>query len=334
MDRNNYVAAFASLGQALGMASSLCEWEKVKKESIELNPWFDALDIDFAIERWSENLTEQNLQQWLGNYPDLEGEPKKVGIVMPGNIPLVGFHDFLCVLVAGHSAVIKLSSDDPCLLPFWAKILVEIEPRFAERIQFEEKLFDIDAVIATGSDNTASYFEHYFGQYPHIIRKNRCSIAILTGKEENMPGLAEDILRYKGLGCCSVSKIFVPEDYSFEGLKKATQKFDYLKDHPKYRNNLEYYRAIYTMNGIPFLDFGNVILIENKDLHSPISVVYYEKHEDLDHVGAYNGIADKVQRVISEIPTYENATPLGSAQKPYLWDYMDGVDTMKFLLSL
>ena len=334
MNREDYIAAFAALGSAMNTTTSQEEWIKARTKSMIANPWFDERDIDFAVARWSENLTQENLKQWIRNYPDPVENPKTVGVVMAGNVPMVGFHDFLCVLMSGHAIQIKLSSDDAFLLPYWAGVLTAIEPRFAEKIQFVDRLQKFDAVIATGSDNTALYFEYYFGKYPHIIRKSRCSIAILNGKEKNMKGLAEDIFTYKGLGCCSVGRLFVPEDYSFEALKCAASEFDYLQYHTKYKNNLDYYRAVYTMNKIPFLDFGNLLLTENKEFDSPISVVYYSKGTEIDHVGAYNGRRDKVQRLVSESSELTGAVPLGMAQRPALWEYMDGVDTMKFLCAL
>lgn len=334
MNRKDCLAAFSALGSAMRAASAQEEWLKAKEKSMIANPWFDEKDIDFAVARWSENLTQNNLEKWTENYPIPVKNSKTVGVVMAGNIPLVGFHDFLCVLMAGHAIQIKLSSDDARLLPYWAGVLMKIEPYFREKIQFTDRLNRFDAVIATGSNNTSLYFEYYFGKYPHIIRKSRCSIAILNGEEKNMKGLAEDIFLYKGMGCCSVGKLFVPDDYSFDALQYAASEYDYLKDHAKYRNNLDYYRAVYTMNKMPFLDFGNLLLVENKEFESPMSVVYYSRGRDLDHVGAYNGKKNIVQRLVSELPILPDAVPLGMAQRPALWEYMDDVDTMKFLCSL
>jgi len=252
---------------------------------------------------------------------------------MAGNIPLVGFHDFLSVLITGNKVLAKLSSNDTVLLPFLAKKLIEIEPGFAELIEFtEERLSNFDAVIATGSNNTARYFEYYFGKYPSIIRKNRNSVAILTGNEtpEQLDALAEDIFRYFGLGCRNVSKLFLPKDYNFDPFFNAMYGWKEIINNNKYINNYDYNKAVYLMSNIELLDNEFLLLKEDNGFSSPISVVFYQYYESEDELRKYlSENKEHIQAIVSE-----KDIPFGAAQKPQLWDYADGVDTVSFLLNL
>ena len=301
------------------------------------NGWFTETNVRFALQSWSEALSEGNLTAWAARYSFSENGPKTIGIVMAGNIPLVGFHDFVSVLISGHSVLGKLSSNDEILLPYISNKLCEIESGFTDRIRFtDEKLEGFDGVIATGSNNTARYFDYYFGKYPHIIRRNRNSVAILSGKEtpEQLAGLADDIFRYFGLGCRNVSKLFLPRGYDFDAFFKAMFNWKEVINDTRYINNYDYNKAVYLMSDIPLLDNEFMLLKEDTSFSSPISVVFYEYYDSPDQLATYlEEQKDEIQCVVSEtgIP---NGLPFGTTQTPELWDYADGVDTMAFLAGL
>jgi hypothetical protein len=249
---------------------------------------------------------------------------------MAGNIPLVGFHDFLSVLISGNKVLIKQSSNDNRFLPLIAKYLEHVEPQFKGLIQFtEERLSDFDATIATGSNNTARYFEAYFGKYPNIIRKNRNSIAVLTGNEthEELNQLGEDIFRYFGLGCRSVSKLFVPENYDFDNLFKAIYDYKDLINYIKYRNNYDYNKAVYLMSEFKLLDNGFLMLKEDPSYASPIATLFYEDYEDLDSLKEkLQNDREHIQCIVSNV--IDNAVQFGKTQHPLLTDYADCVDRL------
>jgi hypothetical protein len=252
---------------------------------------------------------------------------------MAGNVPLVGFHDFLSVLITGNNVLAKLSSNDTQLLPFLANYLISIEPEFKDCISFsEKKLTNFDAVIATGSNNTARYFDYYFGKYPHIIRKNRNSVAILTGNEtpQQLEALANDVFRYFGLGCRNVSKIFIPENYDFDTFFNGMFSWKELINNNKYIDNYDYNKAVYLMSKMNLLDNEFLLLKHDEEYASPISVVFYEFYKDLDKLNnKLSEESEHIQCIISE-----EHIPFGTAQTPNLWDYADGVDTVAFLLKL
>ena len=314
------------------------------ERSHETNPWFTPENVSYALASWAEALQADKIDQWLDAYSLTDYMvPKNVGVIMAGNIPLVGMHDFISVLMAGHNIKAKLSSSDKHLLPLLGKYLTYLNPEFKDRITFvDDQLRDIDAVIATGSDNTARYFDYYFGKYPHIIRKNKNSVAILTGNETEaeLSGLADDIMLYFGLGCRNVSKIFVPENYDFNLIFKALLKYKDLINYQKYANNYDYNKAVYLMSvdsdvRNTLLDNGLVLL--KKDIHyaSPIGTVFYEAYSDIADVKKIlDKDKDKIQTVVSHAAELEEAIPFGTTQQPQLWDYADGVDTMKFLTQL
>jgi hypothetical protein len=260
-----------------------------------------------------------------------------VGVIMAGNIPMVGFHDFLSVLISGHILYAKLSSDDTFLIKMLAERLLKLETRFEKNILFMDLLKEADAVIATGSDNTARYFEYYFSKKPHIIRKNRTSLGILTGNETTADFLAlgEDIFRYYGLGCRNVSKLMVPDNYSFDEFFKAIESYSYMLDHHKYQNNYDYNKSILLVNQSTHLDNGFLLLSESEQLVSPISVLYYQTYTNApDLKNKLATIRDKIQVVVSSAGWYPDSIAFGQAQCPAVWDYADGVDTMAFLQSL
>jgi hypothetical protein len=257
---------------------------------------------------------------------------------MAGNIPFVGFHDLLCVLISGHRALVKLSSEDAILPQIIIKRIIEIEPRFDSCIEISNgKLENFDAVIATGSNNTARYFDAYFGKYPNIIRKSRSSIAVLSNNEsrEELKLLGNDLLDYFGLGCRNVSKLFVPVGYKFDSLFECVFDKKEVINVNKYASNYDYNRAIYLMNSIEFLDNNFLIIKEGKELHTPVSVIHFEYYSNTESVLNYLfENKDEIQCVASHLEEIEHKVSFGKTQQPMLWDYADNVDTMKFLLSL
>ena len=301
------------------------------------NGWFTPEQVKFSVQSWAKALTEDNLNQWISNYDFSKIEPKKVGLVLAGNIPLVGFHDFVSVLISGHDVLVKTSSNDQHLLKFLAKYLIAIQPELNSKITFVEgKLEGFDAVIATGSNNTARYFEYYFKDKPSIIRKNRNSVAVLDGTEtfEDLVGLGEDIFRYFGLGCRNVSKLFVPKDYNFDNFFKAMYEYRDVIQYEKYANNYDYNKAVFLMSNFQLLDNEFLTIKEDTSYASPISSVFYEFYENLEEITTrLNADAEQIQCVVSKnlIP---NSVTFGQTQQPKLWDYADNVDTLAFLNSL
>ena len=262
---------------------------------------------------------------------------KRIGVVMAGNIPLVGFHDFLTVLISGHTVWAKLSTQDSFLLKYIAGLLTEIEPRFQDQIVWVDKLKEADAIIATGSDNTSRYFEYYFAKYPHIIRKNRTGVGILRGEESHtsLRSLGQDVFQYFGLGCRNVSKLWVPLDYDFVPMIEAWEDYQDVLLHHKYHNNYDYNKSIHLVNGDPFLDTGFAMLKESTALVSPISMVFYETYRNTDELEkAVAAQRSKIQCVVSEEGWFPDSIPFGRAQQPELWDYADGVDTLAFVNGL
>ena len=299
------------------------------------NPWFIAENINYALQTWTEALTEQHITEWLVPYSDeLKPikEPRKVAVVMAGNIPAVGFHDLLCVLAAGDTVKVKLSSSDQLLIPSITRCLTELEPAWNNRIEYvTETLSGFDAVIATGNDNTARYFEYYFGKYPHIIRKNRTSVAVLTGHEtpEELELLAEDVFQYFGLGCRNVTKLYVPQGYDFVRLLDAFRKYNHLADHHKLKNNYDYNLALHILNKKFYMTNGSILLVEADAVFSPISQLNYEFYKNADELMANLAKSEEIQCI-----TGKGHIPFGSAQCPSITDYADGVDTLDFLKNL
>lgn len=300
------------------------------------NGWFEEVQVRRAIHAISDWLNEVDLKSWLSQY-SWNDKPKRVAVIMAGNIPLVGFHDFASVLLSGNKILAKLSSDDKHLLPLIGEMLIYLNPEFTERIAFAESRLDgFDAIIATGSDNSARYFDHYFSKYPNIIRKNRNSVAVLNGEEtkESLIALGDDIFAYYGLGCRNVSKIYVPTSYDFKGLFEALYEYKSVVDNKKYANNYDYYRALYLMGANEMLENGFLLLKEDKSIASPISMLHYEFYEDVAKLETeLQTQKEQIQCVVSEGGIVKSFD-LGQAQCPALTDYADGVDTMAFLTSL
>ncbi|MFC2270787.1 MAG: acyl-CoA reductase [Capnocytophaga ochracea] len=302
------------------------------------NSWFTRANVIFAFKSWSEALSENNVQQWLSQYQlPQTTSPKKILIIMAGNLPLVGFHDLLCVLVAGHKAIVKLSSDDRVLLPYLITQIRTFAPEWAEAVAFtDDKVTEYDAVIATGSDNTARYFEYYFGKKPHIIRKNRHSVAVLTGEEtpEELQDLGKDIFLYYGLGCRSVSKLFVPQGYDFDLLFQAIYPYKDIIEEQKYANNYDYNKAVYLMSLYKLLENGFLLLKEDEHYGSPIATLFYEYYTNKEALKKKLATdREKIQCVVGH-NFIDGEIPFGQTQTPKLWDYADGVNTLTFLLNL
>ena len=347
---NLSIEAFVKLGKFLSNFCDLIEtntisdhlndkWIALFKTEIErakhYNGWFTEENCIHAFKEWSIALTKEKLDTWLEQYDLNANSEKVVALIMAGNIPLVGFHDLLCVLITGNKALVKLSSNDQKLIPLIIEYLKEIEPYFVDRVSFtKEKLGHYDAVIATGSNNTARYFEYYFGKKPNIIRKNRNSVAVLKGDEttEDLTALGEDIFRYFGLGCRSVSKIYIPKSYNIDTFFKAIFPYNDIVNHNKYANNYDYNKAVYLMSEFKILDNGFLILKEEESFGSPIASLFYEYYEDTDALKTkLKKEEDKIQCIVAS-GFIENEVLFGETQKPSLNDYADGVDTIEFLL--
>jgi hypothetical protein len=303
----------------------------------EHNGWFTTANIKFAFNTWSNVLTKSNLNLWTDKYNFKLELAKDIGIIMAGNIPLVGFHDFLSVLITGHKVQVKQSSNDKHLLPYLAKYLEYVEPQFKGCITFtEHKLSNFDAIIATGSNNTARYFEYYFKQKPSIIRKNRNSVAVLTGDETkaDLEALAEDIFRYYGLGCRNVSKLFVPEDYNFDTFFEVVYPWHTIIHETKYANNYDYNKAVYLMSEFDILENGFLMLKKDHSYASPIATLFYENYSEKETLRTkLHTDKDMIQCLVAN-GFADNEVKFGQTQKPQLWDYADGVDTVDFLLTI
>ena len=301
------------------------------------NGWFTPEQVYFSIQSWANALTEENLTKWLSAYNFKPNEPKKIGLILAGNIPLVGFHDFLTVLITGNDVLVKTSSNDQHLVKFIANYLIALDERFLSKIFFVEgKLEGFDAVIATGSNNTSRYFDYYFKNVPNIIRKNRNSVAVLNGKEtdEDLFNLGEDIFRYFGLGCRNVSKLFVPKGYDFKAFFEAIFAYKDVIFYEKYANNYDYNKAVFLMSLYNLLDNEFLTLKEDTSYSSPISSVFYEFYDDLEDVKLrLKTDEDQIQCIVSN-NLIENSIAFGQTQKPMLWDYADNVDTIEFLNSI
>ncbi|RKE95277.1 acyl-CoA reductase [Ichthyenterobacterium magnum] len=352
MDLQQRINAFVKLGDFLSQFSR----ENIKKKDTvvhnnlffdgfihqiklaqEHNGWFTKKNVLFAIEGWSKQLNNNNIKLWLDKYNFNNEDFKKVAIIMAGNIPLVGFHDFLSVLISGHSVLVKQSSNDKQLLPFLAKYLEYVEPKFKGKIEFTEgKLEHFDAVIATGSDNTARYFEYYFKDKQSIIRKNRNSVAVLTGKEteDQLKNLSEDIFRYYGLGCRNVSKLFVPKDYNFDAFFKAMYDWNPIINQAKYANNYDYNKAVYLMSEFDMLENGFLMIKEDESFASPIATVFYEHYTNIEELKMkLTSLKDSIQCIVSD-GFSDSEILFGQTQQPNLWDYADDVDAIDFLLKI
>jgi hypothetical protein len=354
-EREQNIKAFSLLGEFITEHFQLKEASKKENKysgmhqildkgialSLKHNPWFTKKHIEHAIHAIGQVLTEQNLGLWLNQYQLIEpskGRRIRIGVIMAGNIPAVGFHDFLCVLMAGANFTGKLSSDDPYLLPALAKILCFIDNSFTGRIEFTSEPFsDASAVIATGSNNTLRYFEYHYGRFPHIFRNNRNGVAVLSGNETQagLDALTKDVFLYFGLGCRNISKLYVPAGYQFSNLLEAFNQATDVLNHEPYMNNYRYTRALFILQGDTFLDNGFLILKNSTAMASPVATLYYEFYENQDElVQKFRAQQDQIQCIVTETELPLATIDFGQTQQPGLTDYADGVDTLEFIAEL
>lgn len=331
----------AQVSDALAKAKAVLEdWQAKEHEFLYKakgkNPWFTLEFQRKAFEGLANMLEPIQVQQWLSHYPDPSQTPKTVGLVMAGNLPLVGLHDLFCIIASGHTAKIKPSSQDDVLPQQFVQDWIAACPHLEGRIVFVDRLMEFDAVIATGSNNSSRYFDYYFSKYPSIVRKNRNSVAVLTGSEteEDLSLLADDVFLFFGFGCRSVSSLLLPEGADLGKLAKAFEKYEPLGFHNKFANNLDYHRALFLLNQEPFYDLGGILLHPTDALHSPGSVVNLIYYKELEDARAWvNKYKDDLQVVVSTAGI-EGELAFGTAQMPGLSDYADQVDTMQFLHSI
>lgn len=330
------ISSLSSLGNLLLSANP--DLKHVLDEEQIYNAWFTPQNVTRSAQATGQMLNQKDLAQWLqpGNIVD---SPKKIGLVLAGNIPMVGFHDVICVLASGNHAMIKTASQDSRLIPWLLKQLCAIAPQFQNRYSFVDRLTGFDAVIATGSNNTSRYFDYYFVGVPHIIRKNRNSIAVLTGNEKpaELQLLGHDIFDYFGLGCRSISKLLVPQGYDFVAFFEALESFHPIINHHKYNNNYDYNKSIYLVNLEKHLDNGFLLLKEDEKMASPLAVAFYENYQNLSAVeDQLNAKQADIQCVVShaKLGIPGQVVPFGESQYPRLWDYADNVNTMDFLATV
>lgn len=329
---------FSTLGAQLSYPNE--ELSAIIQDEHYYNAWFTPLSVENAVRALGKMLNKTDLLTWLNRYeqhPDATS--KKVGVILAGNIPLVGFHDVLCVLITGNHALIKASTQDARLIKHVLGMLEAIDEKFKTQYTFVERLENFDAVIATGSNNTSRYFDYYFSKVPNIIRKNRNSIAVLNGNEttEQLHNLGHDIFDYYGLGCRNVSKVLVPEDYNFVPFFEAIEPFQPIINHHKYNNNYDYNKSIYLVNRDKHLDNGFLLVKADERMVSPLAVLFYEEYKDTDVVEALLvRESENIQCIVSTIPlnVSNQVVDFGESQQPALWDYADGIDTMDFLTKL
>ncbi|OEK04933.1 acyl-CoA reductase [Roseivirga misakiensis] len=305
--------------------------------AVNANNWFTPESVKASFSAWGQVLTSEQIDEWTATHSLEPQANKKIGLIMAGNIPLVGLHDLLAVLIAGHTACVKYSSQDKPLMSAVVNKLKALNPSLASRIIVIEQLKDVDAVIATGSDNSARYFKHYFSKYPHIIRQNRVSVGVINGREseEELAKIGQDAFQYYGLGCRNVSKLFFPTGYELPKFIKSLERFEPVINHHKFRNNYDYNKSIYLVNREDHLDSGFFLMKESNELVSPISVLFYEFYNSEAELALkLSTYTDKIQCTVSADGWYEGSLPFGEAQCPALWDYADGVDTLEFLSSL
>ncbi|MCC6600954.1 MAG: acyl-CoA reductase [Crocinitomicaceae bacterium] len=344
--------AFVQLGKICTLLSENSEWpgfdsgmtreeynafQVLIEKQVQYNGWFTSLNVRMALRSWGIAMEGEKIRQWSAPYFDdknsEERSVKTIAVICAGNIPMVGFHDILSVLISGNRALIKLSSDDSSLIPSLLQLLIKLEPGFENTFRFADgKLTGFDAVIATGSTNTSRYFEYYFRSVPHIIRRGRTGIAILDGTEssEELGKIGHDLFDYFGLGCRNVTKIYVPENYRLDTFFEAIYPFHPIVNHNKYANNYDYNKAVWLLNNVPLLDNGFLLLKEDNAVYSPTGSLFYERYTDEN---ALRTIVEKKKSELQCIIGRKNV-PLGQSQYPELWDYADGVDTMSFLTTL
>jgi hypothetical protein len=337
-NKTELIKAFSELGKQLTFPNE--QLSAIINDEKQYNAWFTPASVLKAVIAIGAMLNPDDLATWLDRYHFRQNKPaKRVGLILAGNIPMVGFHDVLCVLCSGNHALIKNSAQDARLIKYILGILTDIEPGFEDQFSFIERLVDFDAVVATGSNNTSRYFEYYFGKVPHIIRQNRNSVALLTGNEtaQHLFEMGHDIFDYYGLGCRNVSKLIVPKGYIFNFFFESIEAYQPIINHHKYNNNYDYNKSIYLVNSEKHFDNGFLLLKEDERLASPLAVLYYEYYDDLESAQTQlEAESDKIQCVVSSIPLHvkNHVVDFGKSQQPALWDYADGIDTMDFLTEV
>ncbi|MBR5983651.1 MAG: hypothetical protein IK025_08040 [Bacteroidales bacterium] len=341
MNIKERIDILASFGNEL---AEICNGNEIKDfpgfEKIKAyNPWFTEENVKFCLQNWNSQLKREELEKFCSAYPiDNNLSDICVAIVMAGNIPMVGFHDFVCAFLCGVKIKAKLSSKDNVLMKWVIDRITAMSPELSGRIEYtEERLSDFDAVIATGSDNTNRYFEYYFGKYNKILRHNRNSVAILTGDEtkEELTALADDVFMYFGLGCRSVSKLYLPRGYDFNPMGEAFQKYANIINHNKYNNNYSYQYAVMGMNKIEHVNFGHLLLTEKKDMNSPIGVLHFEYYDSIDKVANELEMqSDRIQCIVVKNKIFKNCIGFGETQKPNIYNFADNIDTIKFITGL
>jgi hypothetical protein len=332
------INTFSALGQQISAPDEELT-QLINTEHI-YNAWFTPESVTSAVKSIGKMLNADDLSAWLNKYQlSNNTEPKKIGLILAGNIPLVGFHDVLCVLATGNHALIKAATQDARLIKHVLQKLLAIDGSFAGKFSFVERLIDFDAVIATGSNNSSRYFDYYFGKVPNIIRKNRNSVAVITGNEnkEQLYNLGHDIFDYFGLGCRNVSKLFIPKGYDLATFFEAIEPYNDIINHNKYSNNYGYNRSIYLVGSEKHLDNNFLLLREDDSLSSPLAVLFYSYYDDIQSVtDLINAEAENIQCVVTTAPLQikSQVVDFGQSQQPKLWDYADGIDTMDFLANL
>ncbi len=332
MDLQQRINLMVQLGKF--MLSNNEEWLKIKEKAVRMNAWFTEDFVNLSVTNIANQfLQADKLTSWANKYAvtNTVKLPKNVGVVMAGNIPLVSFHDFLCVFISGHQQTIKASSKDDILIKFLVKKLYEWNITIQNEVSFAENLKHCDAYIATGSNNSSRYFDYYFGKFPNIIRRNRTSVTILDGNEsaEELDKLGDDIQLYFGLGCRNVTKLYVPKDYDFVPLLNALRKYDHYFLYHKYKHNYDYQLAIQMMGNKFYMTNDSIVLAENESIFSPVSQVNYEYYEDKGLLTEKLKGNNDIQCIVGK-----DFVDFGKTQQPSLTDYADGVDTMAFLVTL
>ncbi|MFK7907029.1 MAG: acyl-CoA reductase [Chitinophagales bacterium] len=335
MNLKRRIEVLTQLGEAL---QNKTDQTAMAKMAFARNNWFTVENTQNMLQAIADNyLSAEKLQEWMARYDfsKVDETPSKtVGLVMAGNIPLVGFHDFLSVFICGHKPQMKLSEKDDKLMHYLYQLLLQIDKGIQNEMEIVPRLKDFDAVIATGSNNSSRYFHYYFGKYPHIIRKNRGSVAVLTGQETeaDVYQLGKDIFQYFGLGCRSVSKLMIPKDYDFNFLLGELNAYKEVSMHSKYRNNFDYHLAIYLLDKVEHLVNDSVIVIEKEAIGSPAAVLHYEYYAD--ESALQKRLEEQAEDIQCVVGLSNDYLDFGQAQKPELWDYADKVDTVEFLLGV
>lgn len=334
---DNIITSLAELGTQLSNPNE--ELQNIIDSEHHYNAWFTPKSVSQAVKALGSALNKADITTWVSNYQLENAGNKKVGLILAGNIPLVGFHDVLSVIASGNHALVKVSTQDARLIKYLINLLVNIEPAFAVSFTFIERLADFDAVIATGSNNSSRYFDYYFGKVPNIIRKNRNSVAALSGNEstEQLNRLGHDIFDYYGLGCRNVSKLLIPLEYNFNTFFESIESYQPIIHHHKYNNNYDYNKSIYLVNVDKHLDNGFLLLKEDERLASPLAVLFFEYYPNLNWLNnMLSRESENIQCIVSNMPLQvtNQVVDFGQSQQPALWDYADGVDTMDFLANL